>query len=77
MFRKFSKDYHLTAQDFHDAIQNFEAQKELVSRQRTEGTLSKHQAQEELQRLSSLISSYRQNMESALEAEQGTHYSPR
>lgn len=76
MFSKKQKS-DFTSQDFHKIFQNITAQEELVSRQLKDGSMSKIQAQSELQRLSSLKSSYRENMQAALEEEQRSSYSPK
>lgn len=57
----------ITAQDLQKVIQNLNAQRELVERQSKEGSISPKSAQEEKQRLSSLISAYQENLMSALE----------
>ncbi|MCW8398640.1 hypothetical protein OQJ26_07535 [Legionella sp. PATHC038] len=60
----------ITAQDLQKVIQNLNAQSELVERQLKEGSISPKSAQEEKQRLSSLISAYQENLMSALGPQQ-------
>lgn len=66
---------HITPQELQKIIQNLNAQSELVVRQLKEGSISQKTGQEEMQRLSSLIQAYRDNLMAALNDQQ-TNYSP-
>ncbi|VEB32645.1 hypothetical protein [Legionella cherrii] len=65
----------IPAQDLQKVIQNLNAQSELVERQLKEGSILPKSAQEEKQRLSSLISAYQENLMSALQPQQ--NYTPK
>lgn len=66
---------YITPQELQRVIENLNAQYELVERQLKEGSISKKMGQEEMQRLSSLIISYKDNLTSTLEDQQ-TNYTP-
>lgn len=74
MFSKTAKS-DFTPQDFTRILQNLSAQRELVQRQLQDGSISQKSGQEEMQRLSSLMRAYQNNLESALD-EQRSPYSP-
>ncbi|CZH53843.1 Uncharacterised protein [Legionella pneumophila] len=61
---------HVTPQDLQKVIQNLNAQRELTERQLKEGSISQKTGQEEMQRLSSLIGAYQNNLMAALDDQQ-------
>lgn len=75
MFSKRPK-HDFTPQDFSQVIRNLSTQRDLVMRQLQEGSISQRLAEEEMQRISSLISAYNKNLETALN-DQRPSYSPR
>ena len=66
----------VTPHELLKAIENLSAQQELVLRQLKDGSISQTKGQAELQRLSSLQSSYRSNIDTLLD-EQQSSYSPK
>ncbi|PWY57646.1 hypothetical protein DGG96_00695 [Legionella qingyii] len=72
MFFKQSKNPSVTPQELNRVIQNLNAQRELVERQLQDGSISQKMGQEEMQRLSSLVGAYNDNLMSALDAQQAT-----
>ncbi|KTD52879.1 hypothetical protein [Legionella quateirensis] len=75
MFSKSTKN-GITPQDLDKAIMNLSAQEALLSQQLKDGSISQTQWQEEMQRSSSLKSSYRNNIDTLLD-EQQSSYSPK
>ncbi|WP_131793938.1 hypothetical protein [Fluoribacter gormanii] len=72
MFFKQSTNPSVTPQELQRVIQNLNAQRELVERQLKDGSISQKMGQEEMQRLSSLVGAYNDNLMSALDAQQTT-----
>lgn len=72
MFFK-SSNPHVTPQDLQKVIQNLNAQRELTERQLQDGSISQKAGQEEIQRLSSLIGAYQNNLMAALDDQRNTN----
>lgn len=65
--------FKVEPKELNRTINNLNAQRELLARQLQDGSISREQWQEEQKRLSSLISSYTDNMLSAIQDQQTNH----
>ncbi|AWN72512.1 hypothetical protein LEAN103870_15775 [Legionella anisa] len=68
--------FKVQPQELNRVVRNLDVQRELLERQLKDGSISKEEWQKEQKRLASLISSYTENIISAVN-EQKSDYSPR
>lgn len=65
----------ISPQELQRVVRNLQTQRELIERQLKDGSISQQNAQDEMKRLSTLISAYNNNTLSALDAQQ-PNYTP-
>ncbi|KTC92378.1 hypothetical protein OQJ18_10155 [Fluoribacter dumoffii] len=69
MFFKREVNPNVTPQELNHAMLNAKAQRELLERQMKDGSVPKTVAQDEMRRLSSLVTAYGENLITALETQ--------